>query len=142
MTRVTQPVGIACYAFVILTALLAAGCSLPVRQSVPVPGTLAPPADPSVQLIGGPVKPPVLIRSVTPSITSAMRTARMSGNVEVNLVLDESGIPTEVHAVRSLGQDFDEAAVTAVRQYRFKPATRDGHPVKVSMYVNVSFKIF
>jgi protein TonB len=44
--------------------------------------------------------------------------------------------------VRGVGMGLDEKAVEAVRQYKFKPATRDGKPVKVDLYVDVNFNIF
>ncbi len=34
---------------------------------------------------------------------------------------------------------LDEQAVAAVRQYRFKPATLDGKPVPVDLYIDVNF---
>jgi protein TonB len=37
---------------------------------------------------------------------------------------------------------LDEKAVEAVRQYRFKPAMKDGRPVPVEIYVEVNFQIF
>jgi protein TonB len=37
---------------------------------------------------------------------------------------------------------LDEKAVEAVRQYKFKPATKDGKPVKVELSIDVNFQIF
>jgi len=47
-----------------------------------------------------------------------------------------------VHVVRGVGMGLDEKAVGAVRQYKFKPATKDGKPVKVELTVDVNFQIF
>jgi len=41
-----------------------------------------------------------------------------------------------------VGMGLDEKAVEAVRQYKFKPATQGGKPVKVDMYVDVLFNIY
>ena len=37
---------------------------------------------------------------------------------------------------------MDEKAIEAVRQYKFKPAMKDGKPVKVDLYIDVNFQIF
>jgi TonB family protein len=49
-------------------------------------------------------------------------------------------MPGDVHVIRSLGQDFDESAMDAVRQYRFTPAMRAGKPVAVAVSLEVSFR--
>lgn len=59
----------------------------------------------------------------------------------VSAVIDTDGLPKEIKVVSGLGLGLDEAAVGAVRQYRFKPATtKDGRPVKVAINVEVNFK--
>jgi periplasmic protein TonB len=37
---------------------------------------------------------------------------------------------------------LDEKAVAAVKQYKFKPATREGRPVPVEVNVEVDFRIY
>lgn len=58
----------------------------------------------------------------------------------VGLFVDRKGIPERVHVVRSAGRVFDENAVKAVRQYRFKPALRHGHPIAAAVNVVVRFR--
>ena len=45
--------------------------------------------------------------------------------------------------VESLAPDygFEEAAVEAIRQWRYRPATRNGQPVSVYFTVLVEFKL-
>jgi periplasmic protein TonB len=56
--------------------------------------------------------------------------------------VDKNGNPSDVKVVRGIGHGLDEKAVEAVRQYKFKPATKDGDPVMVDLYINVNFQIF
>ena len=56
--------------------------------------------------------------------------------------VDKDGNPSHVRVVRGAGHGLDEKAVEAVRQYRFKPATKDGEPVMVDLYIDVKFQIF
>jgi len=55
--------------------------------------------------------------------------------------VDEKGNPSHIKVIKSLGHGLDESAVDAVRKYKFKPATRDGVPVKVDLYIDVNFQI-
>ena len=89
--------------------------------------------------IGGKVKRPIVIDSEEPEWSEQAREAKFSGDVLVYLWIDKNGKPSHVRVVRGAGMGLDEKAVEAVRQYRFKPATLDGQPVTVDMYVDVSF---
>ena len=60
----------------------------------------------------------------------------------VGLVVDRNGMPEKVHVVRSAGRAFDANAMKAVRQYRFKPALRHGHPIAAAVNVVVRFGNF
>jgi protein TonB len=95
-----------------------------------------------VYRIGGGVRAPVVIAQVDPEFSEEARKQKFSGNVLVDLIVDELGNPTHVHVARGVGLGLDEKAVDAVRQYRFKPATRDGKPVKVELSIEVRFEIF
>lgn len=57
------------------------------------------------------------------------------------LYVGADGKPSHVRVVRPVGMGLDEKAVDAVRQYRFKPAMKDGKPVQVDLYVDVNFQI-
>ena len=92
--------------------------------------------------VGGSVRAPSLIHQVDPEFSEEARKAKFSGNVQVYLIVDENGQPSHVRVVRGVGMGLDEKAVEAVRQYRFKPAMRDGKPVRVDLYIDVNFQIF
>jgi protein TonB len=92
--------------------------------------------------VGGSVKAPVLVSSAEPELTEEARRKHLSGNVQVYLWVDEHGNPTHVRVTRGVGLGLDEKAVEAVRKYKFKPATQDGKPVTVELYVDVNFLQF
>ena len=92
--------------------------------------------------VGGSVRPPAVIYQVDPEFSEEARKAKFSGNVQVALIVDEHGSPTHVRVERGVGMGLDEKAVEAVRQYKFKPATENGKPVPVEIYVEVNFQIF
>ncbi len=94
-----------------------------------------------VMSVGGGVSAPVLIHSVEPEFTEAARLQNFQGTVAIQLIVDAQGYPQAVHVARHLGMGLDEKAVEAVRQYRFRPATYQGHPVAVQMLVEVDFRL-
>jgi protein TonB len=58
----------------------------------------------------------------------------------VHLIVDAEGKPHKVQISRSYNTDFDEEAVKAIQEYRFKPAMKDGKPVAVEVSIEVDFK--
>ena len=92
--------------------------------------------------VGGSVRAPVLIYQVDPEFSEEARKAKFSGNVQVALIVGSDGLPSHIHVERGIGMGLDDKAVEAVRQYKFRPATQNGKPVPVEIYVEVNFQIF
>lgn len=95
-----------------------------------------------VRRIGGGVSAPVVLFAPEPEFSEEARKAKVAGNVLVYLQVDATGRPTHVRVLRGIGLGLDEKALEAVRQYKFKPAMENGHPVAVEMNVEVNFQIF
>jgi TonB family protein len=95
-----------------------------------------------IEKIGGAVSAPVKIKGRNPMYTELARQDKVNGSVMVSLIVDKDGLPQKVHVTRGLGDGLDENAVEAVKQWRFKPAMKDGNPVAVAMSMEVQFKIF
>jgi periplasmic protein TonB len=91
--------------------------------------------------VGGGVSAPVLIHSVEPEFTQEARAANFQGDVAIQLIVDSQGNPEDIHVTRHLGMGLEQKAVEAVRQYKFRPAMFQGHPVPVQIIVNVSFRL-
>jgi protein TonB len=92
--------------------------------------------------VGGSVSAPVEIYKVEPEFSDEARRAKLSGNVLVNLWVDQSGRATHVRVLQGLGMGLDEKAIDAVRQFRFKPAMENGKPVTVELNIEVGFHIY
>ena len=99
--------------------------------------------DPNVSLdhVGGGVHPPRPIYSPDPKFPDEAQKSRPDGNVVVlSVVVNSTGRPCDIKIARSLGKEFDERAVDAVRQWLFQPATKeDGTAVAVAINVEVRF---
>lgn len=92
--------------------------------------------------VGGSVQPPKLIYQVDPVFSEEARRAKISGNTQIYMIVGADGVPQKVLIARPAGHGLDEKAVEAARQYRFRPATRDGEPVPVDLYIDVNFQVF
>lgn len=91
--------------------------------------------------VGGGVSAPTLLNHVEPEFTEEARNANFQGNVAIQLVVDAQGNPQNIHVVRHLGMGLDEKAIAAVRQYKFRPAMYQGHPVAVQIVIDVDFHL-
>ena len=91
--------------------------------------------------VGGDVKPPVVLERVKPLYTEEARKARVQGVVILEAVVDDHGNVQDVRILKPLGMDLDKAAVTAVKQWKFKPGTKNGKPVPVVLDPRVSFRL-
>jgi TonB family protein len=90
---------------------------------------------------GGEVSSPILISKVEPEYSEEARKAKYSGTVLLSVVVDEHGVPTEIHVVRPLGLGLDEKAIEAVQKWRFRPGVKNGRPVRVRATIEVSFRL-
>jgi protein TonB len=95
-----------------------------------------------VRKIGGGVSAPSVIYQVDPEFSEEARKAKFMGVVTVNLIVDEKGMPQNVHVLRGVGMGLDQKAVEAVKQYKFHPAMAGGKPVAVELNIEVNFQIF
>jgi TonB family protein len=129
---------------IVLTTLLSLPFTLlsSAQQTAPSPAQTTQPDPVGPVKIGGPVKPPKVIYSVEPKYTDEARQKKFSGTVELYCWVDEEGKPSHIKVVRGVGMGLDEKAMDALRQYKFKPATRDGKPVKVDLYIDMMFQLF
>lgn len=91
--------------------------------------------------VGGGVSAPQVIHSVEPEFTEDARRANYQGNVSIRLIVDSQGNPQDVRLASHLGMGLEEKAIEAVRQYKFKPAMYQGHPVSVQIVIDVDFHL-
>ncbi len=84
---------------------------------------------------------PVALYKPEPEYSDDARRARLTGEVLVQLIIDENGRTRDFKIVRSLGLGLDEEALKAVQKWRFKPAMKDGKPVAIVGEVYVGFHL-
>ncbi|MEL7060354.1 MAG: TonB family protein [Acidobacteriota bacterium] len=88
---------------------------------------------------GGSFVPPVRVEAPAPIFPPAALASGLSGNVVLRIVVEEDGSVGQVAVLDGLPGGLTEAAVAAVRGWRFRPATRKGIPVAVYHRITVRF---
>ena len=130
-----------------MTTLVRVWVSLLALTVVPVgfgaPGLDAETQEPDsdVVRIGPGVTPPSLVSKVEPEYSAAAREERIQGMVVLEVIIDRQGMPRDLALLSPLGFGLDEKALTSVAQWRFKPATKDGKPVRCWAMVEVNFRL-
>lgn len=89
---------------------------------------------------GGTVQPPTKIKHVAPVYPELAIQSRVQGVVIIEATIGTDGSVTDARVARPVAL-LDEAAVAAVRQWKFAPTTLNGEPVPVIMAVTVTFSL-
>ena len=90
--------------------------------------------------VGGVIKPPTKIVNVAPIYPQEAKDARVQGVIIIETVVDEAGAVKEAWVLKSIPL-LDEAALEAVRQWRYEPTLMNGVPRPVRMTVTVNFTL-
>ena len=88
-----------------------------------------------------PQEKPEVIKKVTPAYPRVYLLAGIEGEVYVHATIDESGKVVNVDIVKATDKGFGPAAMDAIKQWEFKPATLDGKPITTEVTIPVKFKL-
>ncbi|MCP4664381.1 MAG: energy transducer TonB [bacterium] len=91
--------------------------------------------------IRGDVSEPRAIYKLQPAYPATAVKARVQGTVIVESVIDTQGAVVGLTVLKSDREDLAAAAVKAIRQWRFEPATVNGKPVDVYYNLTVNFRL-
>jgi len=86
-------------------------------------------------------RPPRPIKIVKPKYPKEAFAKKIEGTVEVEILIDASGRVTRARIVKSVPA-LDQAALEAVYQWTFSPATKNGRPVATIARAPVMFRIY
>ena len=91
--------------------------------------------------VEGEVVPPEFIEGPAPLYTEEARIAQIYGKVILEAVIDKQGKVQCPWILEDLPLGLGDAAVAAVEQWQFQPATLDGEPVNVEYTFTVGFDL-
>ena len=130
----------------------------PIREPEPEPEPEPLPPD-AIALIGTPAPPPigavgpaiagvnatvpVAINKIKPNYPDMARKAGIQGKVFLQAIIDAQGNVRDASVISCTVPDvgFEQAAVDAVLQWKYKPGEQNGQPVDVLLNVAVDFTL-
>jgi len=92
-------------------------------------------------VVCGKITEPIKISAPAPRYPEAARRARIQGAVILELTIDKRGNVKTVKVLRGLPLGCTDAAVEAVKKWKFKPSTLNGKPVEVIYVLTVKFSL-
>lgn len=117
--------------------------ALPIQQ-IAAAEKVEPPAMTTPQVyesVDADVKPPVTIRQDIPkvpvAIVSAMKRANKTSGI-LDIIIGEDGAVTEAIMRVPVNSIFDSLMITAARSWQYRPAMKDGRPVRFLKRIAVS----
>ena len=75
---------------------------------------------------------PALLVAYAPAYPEIALQEGLSGEATIIFSVDESGTPTAFEIESSSAPEFAEAAIDALKHWRFRPSTLNGKPIRVS----------
>jgi protein TonB len=85
---------------------------------------------------------PLPIFAALPQYPASMKKQGIEGVVVIEIGVDETGKLLYGVVIRSLGREFDQAAVNWVRSIRFRPGMdRQGTPIRCRVRLPIRFRL-
>ncbi len=129
---------------VLLAAILFAACSeRPEPREFPVERNWWEPACGKLQVaqVGGADVAPRAVERIDPVWPDVVRRAKIEGVLIIAVVITESGQVCDARVIRGfggqIGLDAGNAALRAVKRWRFAPATKQGEPVAAVYHLTI-----
>src|SRR6266567_3289961 len=89
--------------------------------------------------VGGQVQKARLVKSVPPVYPPFAKSSRVGGDVILDALIDSNGNVTELKAISGPAM-LRQAAMDAVKHWKYEPARLNGRPVALHLAVTVKFR--
>jgi TonB family protein len=113
------------------------------KPASPAPATAQSAPQPSPVSVGGRVEVALLIRQRQPVYPPELLQQGVEGTVLIRTTISRDGIPVNPHVLNGdeIDPRFAEAALDAVRQWRYQPTKLNGDPVDTETTIDVTFQL-
>jgi TonB family protein len=92
--------------------------------------------------IGGAVMAANLITKVTPAYPADMKEQRQEATVVLQATISKDGVPQSLSVeTTDVNRSFIDAAIEAVKQWRYRPTLLNGEPVEVITNITINFTL-
>jgi len=107
--------------------LIAGNAKQPVAPATPLP-------------VGGDVKPAKLLSSISPAYPTLAKSQHIEGDVRIDALIDANGHVSAMKVI-SGATLLHQAAMDALRQWKYQPAMLDGKAVPMHLTVTLQFRL-
>jgi protein TonB len=83
----------------------------------------------------------LLVRKVEPTYPQMAKIARVQGAVLLAALIGKDGTIQNLHVVQTASPLLNQAALDAVKQWKYKPYILNGEPVEVDTNITVNFTL-
>ena len=90
---------------------------------------------------GNDVTVPRVVTRVNADYPKDAMDARIQGEVQLALVVETDGTPSDITVTKHLSPSLDDAATDALEQFRFEPGKRNNEAVPVRVEMTIAFRL-
>ena len=87
--------------------------------------------------LGGPVP----LKKVDPKYPPSLISERVEGEVILYAVIRRDGSVDSTQIVKGIDEQLDANSMSALAQWKFRPATKQGEPVELEAIVHIPFRL-
>ena len=91
--------------------------------------------------VGGNVLESKLIHKVNPKYPEQAKSEGIQGTVKLTVIINEEGFVYEIRTAPENNPILDEAAIEAIKEWKYSPTLLNGRPVPVMATVTVVFQL-
>ncbi len=84
---------------------------------------------------------PEVVKKVMPEYPEAAKKDQIQGKVTLHVLVDAKGRVEKVQVSKTDAPILNEAAITSVKEWTFKPALKNGKPVAAWVMIPCQFKL-
>jgi TonB family protein len=82
-----------------------------------------------------------IVYKVPPTYPPQAKADRLSGIVVLEAVIGKDGSVQDLKVVKSVREDLDQAAIDAVKQWKFEPVLLNGEPIEVKTTIQIHYSL-
>ncbi len=91
--------------------------------------------------IGGNVQPSKIVTKVNPEYPADLKQQGVTGSVIIRAIISKTGDTLNAQVINTVHPGLAQAALDAVKQWRYQPTLLNGQPVEVLTTVTIAFEL-
>jgi TonB family protein len=93
------------------------------------------------RVTSGDLSGPAAMKKIDPKYPPTLISDRVEGEVVLYAVIRRDGSVDSIQVVHGIDEQLDANAMSALAQWKFRPAARQGEPVELEAIVHIPFRV-